>query len=227
MAKEDAAKEYQQTGTGRRLREMWEHKTGERLGPAWDAAFMNWVDAYGLPLVIDAMQDVADSAHRQNNTLPPAQRQPPKIQSVPAYAAVECAEAADPGMRDCYLVRGRMRSKFYGADAGEIIAVLGRLMRDGMSASAMHKAVDDTDTLEDCCAALGVDKSEFQEIFGAPVINHQVFVREDEPAWRLWDAHLRKTTGKGPPMNKHFGWYFPTKLPPDQLPKRARRMASR
>jgi hypothetical protein len=90
------------------------------------------------------LQQVADSAHRLDNALPVSERQPPNIRSVPAYAAVEHAEAAEPGMRDCYLVRGRMRTKFYGGDDGEIMAVLREVMRTGMSASAMHKAVDDT-----------------------------------------------------------------------------------
>jgi hypothetical protein len=27
----------------RQLREMWEHKTGDRLGPTWDLAFLDWI----------------------------------------------------------------------------------------------------------------------------------------------------------------------------------------
>ncbi len=59
------------------------------------------------PAVAGFLQQVADSAHRLDNALPVSERQPPNIRSVPAYAAVEHAEAAEPGMRDCYLVRGR------------------------------------------------------------------------------------------------------------------------
>jgi hypothetical protein len=206
---------------------MWESRTRERLSPAWDAAFVDWLSKFDLPLLIDAIQAVTDSAHLENSLLPLPERKPPNIRDVPKYAAVEQAEAAEPGMRDCYLVRGRMRNKFYGGDDGEIIAVLVKAMRDGMSTSTMHKAVDDTDTLEDCCAALGVDRTEFRKIFDAPV-NRQVFVREDEPEWRLWDAHLRRTTGRGSPMNKHFGWHFPTRVPPtDKAPKQRSRQRSK
>jgi hypothetical protein len=220
--------ESQQTGACRRLREMWERKTRERLNPAWDAAFADWLSKFDLPLLIDAMQAVADSAHRENSLLPFPEHKPPNIGDVPKYAAVERAEAAEPGMRDCYLVRGRMRKKFYSSDEdNKVIALLINAMRGGMSASTMHKAIDDSDTVEDCCAALGFDKTEFREIFDRP-IKHLVFISENEPEWRLWDAHLCKTTGRGSPMNKHFGWHFPTKVPPiDEAPKRRARQRSK
>ena len=48
-------------------------------------------------------------------------------------------------MRDCYDVRGRMRQKFYcEEDDSEVLSLLKKSdARAGVSASAMHQAVDD------------------------------------------------------------------------------------
>lgn len=39
----------------------------------------------------------------------------------------------------------------------------------------------------------------------------RVFVEAETKAWRAWTARL----GRTPPMNRSFGWYFPTEYPPD------------
>lgn len=205
----------------RSLREMWQHKTGEDLSSTWDTAIISWIKKFGLPLTTDAIQAVADSGYSEDGEF-----QPPSIHSVPSYAAVEQAEAAEPGMRNCYFVRGRMRKKFYCRDSDDtILTLLTNAMRGGISASDMHRAVDDNDTPEDCFAVLGVNRTEFRIAMGHPIVDlpikRHVFIREDDPEWPFWDAHLRKTTGRGSPKNKNFGWYFPTRMPPlDEPPKR-------
>lgn len=205
----------------RSVREMWQHKTGEYLPSTWDPTIINWVERFGLPLVSDAVQAVADSGFSEDG-----KRHPAAVLDIPRYATVEQAEAAEPGMKDCYFIRGRMREKFYTKDdEGPIIGFLSEVMRGGMSVSAMHQAVDDNETLEDCFAQLGVDRTVFRVAMGHPIVDrpvrHQVFISEHEPEWRLWDAYLRKTTGRGSPMNKHFGWHFPTRTPPvEQTPRR-------
>jgi len=217
-----SSQENQSAGAARQLREMWEHKTGDRLGPAWDPAFLDWIKKSGFGLVADAVQAAAVSRYSEDG-----ERQTPNISDVPRYAAVLQAEAAEPGMLDCYLVRGRMRKKFYSHDSDdEILALLKAAMRAGVPASEMRRAVDENDTLEDCCASFGVDRTEFRIAMGHPIVDlpvrHRVFIREDEWEWQLWDSHLRKTTGKGAPMNKHFGWYFPTRVPPVDDPPKSR-----
>jgi hypothetical protein len=213
-----------QSAAGRQLREMWEHKTGDRLGPAWDPAFVDWIKKHSFPLVADAVQRVGAPRYSEDG-----KRVSPIISDVPRYAAVLQADETEPGMLECYLVRGRMRKKFYcDADDGEILSLLRTSMRAGVRASEMQRAVDETDTLEDCFAMLGVDRTEFRIAMGHPIddrsLRGQVFVREDEPEWLLWDEHLRKTTGRGAPMNKRFGWHFPTRVPPlDEPPKRRAR----
>lgn len=81
----------------------------------------------------------------------------------------------------------------------------------------MDRAVDDSETLEDCFAALGMDRGEFRVAMGHPVVDlpprDRVFIKEDDPEWPIWNSYLRKTTGRGAPMNKYFGWYFPSRLP--------------
>ena len=157
------------------------------------------------------------------------ERLPPHISDVPKYAAVEQADEREPGMRDCYFARGRMRQKFYyEADDNEALSLLRRAMRAGVSPSAMHQAIDESNTLEDCFVALGIDRFVFRIAMGHPIVDllpkRQVFIREEDPEWPTWNAYLRKTTGKGAPMNKHFGWYFPTRVPPvDAPPKRRSR----
>lgn len=44
--------------------------------------------------------------------------------------------------------------------------------------------------------------------------NKSFFIREDTPAWSVWQKHLIKTTGNGSPC-VNFGWYFPSPLPPE------------
>jgi hypothetical protein len=219
-----SSQEFQLAPSARQLREMWEHETGERLGPAWDPAFLDWIKRYSFPLVADAVQRVVAPRYSEDG-----ERLSPNIGDVPKYAIVLRADEAEPGMLDCYLVRGRMRKKFYcDEDDGDVLALLRTAMRAGVHASEMHRAVDDNNTLEDCFTALGVDRTEFRIAMGHPIVDrparHQVFIREDEPEWRLWDSHLRKTTGKGAPMNKQFGWHFPTRVPSlDEPPKRRSR----
>jgi hypothetical protein len=91
----------------------------------------------------------------------------------------------------------------------------------------MHRAVDENNTLEDCFADLGIDQTEFRIAMGHPIVDvpaaGRVFVRENEPEWHLWDAYLRRTTGKGAPMNKNFGWFFPTRIPPVDDPPKGRK----
>ena len=98
-------------------------------------------------------------------------------------------------------------------------------MRRGMSAATMHAAVTRNETFEGCCGDLGVGAVEFRHIFGGELlpVEEKVFIRENEPEWRLWDAYLRRTTGKGPPMNQRFGWFFPSKVPPPDEPARRKR----
>jgi hypothetical protein len=221
-----SGQEFPTGAAARQLREMWEHKTGEGLGRAWDAAFLDWIKKSSFPLVADAVQRVAAPRYSEDG-----KRLLPTITDVPKYAVVLQADDAEPGMLDCYLVRGRMRKKFYcDEDDGEILALLRTAMRAGVHASEMRRAVDENDNLEDCFAALGVDRTEFRIAMGHPIfdrpVRHLVFIREGDPEWPLWDAYLRKTTGKGAQMNKHFGWYFPTRVPPDEAPKRRSRQRS-
>jgi uncharacterized protein YdaU (DUF1376 family) len=42
----------------------------------------------------------------------------------------------------------------------------------------------------------------------------KVHVKMDTPQWEAWQKHLRKTTGKGSPSDKNFGWYFDSAWPP-------------
>ncbi|MGY8663506.1 hypothetical protein Q3C01_14185 [Bradyrhizobium sp. UFLA05-109] len=201
-------------GAAQRLREMWEHKTGERLPQVWDAALSDWIQRYTLPLVIDAIQSVGVAGYSENG-----ERRAPDIRDVPKYAAVEQAEANEPGMRHCYFVRGRMRKRYFCDDSDEeVLELLRRVMRDRATRSDMDRSVDDCETLEDCFAALGMDRGEFRVAMGHPVVDlplrDRVFIKEDDPEWPIWNAYLRKTTGKGAPMNKHFGWFFPSRLPP-------------
>ncbi|MES5481529.1 hypothetical protein QMZ05_02150 [Bradyrhizobium sp. INPA03-11B] len=196
------------------LRETWEHKTGERLPQVWDAAFLDWIQRYTLPLVTDAIQSVGVAGYSDDG-----ERRAPNIRDVPKYAAVEQAEASEPGMRQCYFVRGRMRKKYFCGDNDEVVLeLLRRVKRAGVTGFDMDRAVDDCETLEDCFAALGMDRGEFRVAMGHPVVDlpprERVYIKEDDPEWPLWNAYLRKKTGRGAPMNKHFGWFFPSRLPP-------------
>ena len=206
----------------RQLRKMWEYKTGARLGPAWDPAFHGWIERSGFPLVADAVQLVVVPRYDENG-----KRVSPIVTEVPKYAVVLQEDEAEPGMRECYLVRGLMRKKFYCEEQDdEILDLLRRAMRAGVTPSHMRNAVAENDVLEDCFATLGIDRTEFRIAMGHPIVDrparHLVFIRESDPEWPLWDAYLRKTTGKGAPMNKHFGWYFPSRLPPAVGPTKRR-----
>ncbi|MBB4373440.1 hypothetical protein GGD63_006263 [Bradyrhizobium sp. cir1] len=211
----------------RHLREIWEHKAwpDQPLGPGWTTAFSDWIEKFGFGRVADAMQMASAPRFSEDG-----ERLPPDIRDIPRYAAVEHAEDGEPGMKGCYLVRGRMRVKFYCSESDdEVLMLLRRAMRAGVSESAMHHAVDDNTTLENCFAAMGIDRIEFRITMGHPIVDlrpkgQQVFVRTEDPEWQIWDAYRRRTTGKGAPISNRGGWYFPSRLPPaDPAPKKARR----
>jgi hypothetical protein len=202
--------------TCRRVREIWEGKTGEWLSKKWDAAIAKWITEFEFSLVIDAISAVVGYAHRFDATLPPSKRPVPSILDVPKFAFVLRADEKEPGMLDCYLLRGRIMTKFLYVDPNDMITILAAAMRGGMSIGAMRRAVDNNETLEGLCTALGVENFEYQEMFcGPPTIEQKnVFIREDQPEWRAWQSYLLNTTGTGSPMNKQFGWRFPTQWPP-------------
>lgn len=153
-------------------------------------------------------------------------RLPPDIRDVPKYAAVERVEDREPGMKTCYLIRGRMRLKFYYEESdNEVLGLLRRAMRAGVSLSAMNDAVDNTTTLEDCFVEMGIDRTEFRIAMGHPIVNlrstRRFFVREEYPEWRLWDAYLRRWTGKGAPISRQVAGIFPAAfLRPSRRPRR-------
>lgn len=203
------------------LRKMWEHKVWDDkpLGPGWNAAFADWIKEFGFSRVADAVQMASAPRFSEDGD-----RLPPDIRDVPKYAAVERAEDREPGMKACYLVRGRMRLKFYHEeDDNEVLKLLKRAMRAGVSASAMHDGVVQNTTLEDCFASMGIDRTEFRIAMGHPIDlrlkANLVFVRVEDPEWRLWDAYLRKNTGKGAPIVRG-GWNFPSRLPPSGSPRK-------
>lgn len=201
---------------------MWERKSDFRLGAGWNNAFADWIKNFGFALVADAVQMASVAGYSEDG-----ERLPPDIRDVPKYATVERAEEREPGMRDCYFVRGRMRLKFYyEEDTNEVLGLLKRVMRAGVSRSAMHQAVDESNTLEDCFVALGIDRFEFRIAMGHSVVDlapkSKVLVREQDPEWPAWNSYLLRTTGKGAQMNKNFGWYFPTRMPPSDDPPKGR-----
>jgi hypothetical protein len=108
---------------------------------------------------------------------------PPDIQDIPRYAVVKRAEDREPGMMGCYLVRGRMRLKFYCSEGDdEVLKLLRHAMGAGVSESAMHHAVDDNTSLENCFVAMGVDRTAFRIAMGHPIVDlrpkgQQVFLR--------------------------------------------------
>lgn len=205
----------------RQLREMWEQKAWSEkpLGPGWNDAFANWIRKYGHSRVADAVQMASRPRFSEDGA-----RLPVDILNVPKFAAVERAEDREPGMKTCHLVRGRMRSKFFcHEDDNEILKLLQRLKRAGVSASTMHEAVDTTETLEDCFAMMGLDRTEFRIAMGHPIDDRlpvkMVFVSTESREWALWDADRRKKTGKGLPNSNRGGWYVPSRLPPTDEPK--------
>jgi hypothetical protein len=215
------------SGAVRQVREMWENKTGQRLGPRWNAAFEDWIKKFGFERVVDAVQS-ASVAKRSDGE----ERITPDVLNVPAYAAVEQSDDEEPGMRQCYLVRGRMRAKFFYADNddGDVLSLLRRALRAGISTSEMHQAVDENNTLEDCFVSLSIDRFEFRIAMGQSIVDAvpvtQVFIREEDPEWPIWNDYWRKTKGVGAPMNKQFGWYFPSRLPPADPPPKAKHIRS-
>lgn len=132
-------------------------------------------------------------------------------------------------MRACYLVRGRMRVKFVCEESdGEVLSLLKKAMRAGVSPSAMHEAVEENNTLEGCFVSMGIERFEFRVAMGDPIVDlsskRKVFISEKDPEWRIWNAHLRGTRSIDPPMNKDFGWFFPSRLPPtDPQPRKPSR----
>lgn len=210
-------------GAVRQLREMWENKAAatKPLGPGWNAAISDWIKKFGFGLVADAVQRISVNGYSEDD-----ERLPPDIRDVPKYAAVQQAEEREPGMRGCYLVRGHMRRKFYCEEKdSEVLSLLRRAMRAGVSESSMRQAVDDSYTLEDCFVAMGIERFEFRVAMGQPIDDvppkGQVFIKEEDPEWPIWVAHCRKTQGIGPPMNKDFGWFFPSRLPTDSQARSA------
>jgi hypothetical protein len=213
-------------GAAHQLRRMWEHKAwdNEPLGPGWSDAFVDWIEKFGFGRVADAVQLTPAPRFSEDG-----KRLPPDIRDVPKYAAVERAEDREPGMKACYLIRGRMRLKFYYEESdNEVLGLLRRAMRAGVSLSAMNDAVDNNTTLEDCFVEMGIDRTEFRIAMGHPIVDlrskGRVFVREEDPEWRLWDAYLRRWTGKSAPISRQGGWYFPSRVPPTEPPpKKAKR----
>jgi hypothetical protein len=208
---------------------MWERKAwvDAPLGPDWDDVFADWIERFGLERVADAVQ-MASIARISKD----GRRSPPDIRDIPKYAAVEMAEDREPGMRACHFVRGRMRLKFYCAENdNEVLSLLMRAMRAGVSEPAMNDIVDDSSTLEDCFAAMGIDKTEFRTAMKHPIVDplprNTVFIATEDREWPIWNAHLRKTTGKDAPINKRGGWYFPSRLPPSDPPRRRSKKADR
>ena len=51
-------------------------------------------------------------------------------------------------------------------------------------------------------------------IGGEVIAPQKVHVKQDTPQWEAWQAYLRKTTGKGSPSDRNFGWYFESEWPP-------------
>jgi hypothetical protein len=212
------------SGAVRQVREMWENKTGQFLGPRWNAAFEDWIKKYGVPRVIDAIQKASIVKFSDDG-----ERISPNILDVPAYAHVEQADDDESGMGECYLLRGKMRVKFHYAEQndGDVLMLLRRALRAGVSSSAMRRAVEENDTLEDCFVSLGTERVEFRITMGQSIVDlkpkGRFFIGVDTPEWRAWDEFGRKTRGKGWPINKEFGWYFPTQWPPADLPPKKKR----
>jgi hypothetical protein len=42
----------------------------------------------------------------------------------------------------------------------------------------------------------------------------KVHVKADTLQWEAWQTYRKKTTGKGTPIDKRFGWYFESEWPP-------------
>jgi hypothetical protein len=51
-------------------------------------------------------------------------------------------------------------------------------------------------------------------IIGEAGAVRKVHIKVDTPEWEAWQAYLKKTTGKGTPTDRYFGWYFDNIWPP-------------
>jgi uncharacterized protein YdaU (DUF1376 family) len=51
-------------------------------------------------------------------------------------------------------------------------------------------------------------------IAGEVSASQKVHVKTETPQWEAWQIYCKKTTGKGTPTDKHFGWYFDSEWPP-------------
>jgi uncharacterized protein YdaU (DUF1376 family) len=49
---------------------------------------------------------------------------------------------------------------------------------------------------------------------GELIVTKKIHVKFDTPQWKAWQEYLKKSTGKGTPTDKHFGWYFDSEWPP-------------
>jgi hypothetical protein len=143
-------------GAVRQVREMWEFKTDQRLGPRWNAAFADWIKKFGLAQVTDAVQRAAVIRYSDDG-----ERTLPNVINIPKYATVEQADDNEPGMRQCYADH----------DDGDVLSLLRRALRAGVSSSAMHEAVDENNTLEDCFVSLGIDRVEFRIAMGQSIVD--------------------------------------------------------
>jgi hypothetical protein len=127
-----------------------------------EAALAEWIEKFSFGLVADSVQRVSVAGYSDEG-----ERLLPNIRDVPKYAAVQQADEREPGMRHCYLVRGRMHLKFFCEEGdSEVLSLLKKVKRAGVSPSAMHDAVDESNTLEDCFVSMGIERFEFRTAMG-------------------------------------------------------------
>jgi hypothetical protein len=89
-------------GMARQFREMWWYKTGEWLDPEiWDPVLVDWIKEFGQPVLVDAILQVKERSVLKNSV--------PNTNDVPRFAKVLQADDREPGMGDCYLMRGQVR----------------------------------------------------------------------------------------------------------------------
>jgi hypothetical protein len=203
-----ARRRYESQGAvARQLHDMWWHKTGEWLDPeVWDPIMAGWVKEFRQPILVDAVQLVVAAAVRKGAVA--------KIDDLPRFAKVLHEDDIEPGRGQCYLVRGRMRSKYRLVEEDDplLLQVLIRAMRKGVTIDAMYEAIAEQSTLRDCLYYLGIDPNEYQDL--GKQKSELIFLDGDSAEFALWDAYSRRTTGRGIPLNSRGGWYFPTRLPP-------------
>jgi hypothetical protein len=200
MANGRGRQDGQFAGRVRQLCEMWWQKTNEDLDPAiWDRVLIGWIKQFNQAQLADAIQRVVAKAIWNKGS--------PNILDVPYFAKVLQADDREPGMGNCYFVRGAMRKKYYRDDEGDkkLLALLAEAMRRGVSADEMYTAVEENDNLRDCLGALGIDPKDYEGL--GRQSSKLIFVRGDTPAFKMWDDQYRKETGRGVPLNSRFGWY--------------------